>query len=523
MDDRPPSHAKELSLTAALAALAANIQVLAADDRRVRAVVRSLGEVLIQIAAHAEQPVQQEEMPSVVAAEPPASSELPAPHRPSVKVAPAHVAAPPVYSPVHSVRDEWPEDNGWSVVTLDELPLIAQRCRLKAEAARWTLERAALIEGGAAIFEAVAPRDTALVEQARQFSHCYLWMFQRDALPADEQSAYTHLAGCYEAAADALEFACMLLADQAPTMVQQALLLAAEAQSALRNAVQALGRNSDRDQIRIFMWLREYSNEQQIYVERFMRANDSADPQDWPLLRERISTTAATYQASLEGQRRKRKLLKKAQYHRQLILATPAVERLYDWRKVFEAIDELVTEGTPASNIDLRDLLLPLIDLIPEAVDLSKPVQRVMSEIDSYLAARPTNVLVEATPNDLHELAQARQLLHGQAAVLIGGERRPIAEQQLKAALGLAELYWIDTRSHQTHTVFEPYVARDDVAVVLLAIRWASHGFSEVQAFCTRYAKPLVRLPTGYNANQVAYQIISQASGQLRSAAVAAE
>src|SRR5206468_7485107 len=93
------------------------------------------------------------------------------------------------------------------------------------------------------------------------------------------------------------------------------------------------------------------------------------------------------------------------------------------------------------------------------------------------------------------EVRRARDLLGGRSLVLIGGERRPPAAEALEDALGLRELIWIETREHQTHAVFEPYVARDDVAVVVLAIRWSSHGFGEVKAFCDKYGKPLVRLP----------------------------
>ncbi len=58
-------------------------------------------------------------------------------------------------------------------------------------------------------------------------------------------------------------------------------------------------------------------------------------------------------------------------------------------------------------------------------------------------------------------------------------------------------------------------MARPDVAVVVLAIRWSSHSFGEVREFCERHGKPLVRLPGGYNPNQVAMQIMSQCSGRL--------
>jgi hypothetical protein len=106
--------------------------------------------------------------------------------------------------------------------------------------------------------------------------------------------------------------------------------------------------------------------------------------------------------------------------------------------------------------------------------------------------------------------------LKDRAIVLIGGDRRPGAFNAIKEAFGLSELYWITTQEHESIDHFEPYVARPDVAVVLLAIRWTSHSYGEVSAFCDRYGKPLVRLPGGYNPNQVAAQIMSQCSDRLR-------
>ena len=50
------------------------------------------------------------------------------------------------------------------------------------------------------------------------------------------------------------------------------------------------------------------------------------------------------------------------------------------------------------------------------------------------------------------------------------------------------------------------------MALVVLAIRWSSHSFGDVKGYCDQYGKPLVRLPAGYNPNQVAVQVLSQAS-----------
>ena len=80
----------------------------------------------------------------------------------------------------------------------------------------------------------------------------------------------------------------------------------------------------------------------------------------------------------------------------------------------------------------------------------------------------------------------------------------------------LADLDWIQTPEHESYTVFEPSVRRPETAVVLLAIRWTSHSYTEVQKYCSYWNKPLVRLPGGYNPNQVAYQILNQAGDRLR-------
>jgi hypothetical protein len=51
-----------------------------------------------------------------------------------------------------------------------------------------------------------------------------------------------------------------------------------------------------------------------------------------------------------------------------------------------------------------------------------------------------------------------------------------------------------------------------------LAIRWSSHSFGEVKAMCGRHGKPFVRLPAGYNPDQVAQQILAQCSEALQQA-----
>src|SRR5262249_2385797 len=110
---------------------------------------------------------------------------------------------------------------------------------------------------------------------------------------------------------------------------------------------------------------------------------------------------------------------------------------------------------------------------------------------------------------------EARRLLAGRSAVLIGGVCRRDAREVLRSALGLKELTWVETREHQSIGAFESVVARPDGALVLLAIPWANPAVGGVEQFCHRHGKPLVRLPGGYSPNQVAAQILAQCSGQL--------
>ena len=177
-----------------------------------------------------------------------------------------------------------------------------------------------------------------------------------------------------------------------------------------------------------------------------------------------------------------------------------------------------MTEGIPHSNTDLRELLLPIIDDMPDLGDLPSGFQRVLSEIDRFLASRPPPAS-EAVRELTDEVQQVAKLLKKKSIVIIGGDRRPHAHDALKSALGVEEVIWIETREHESIEPFETYIARADVAVVILAIRWSSHAYGDVRAFCDKHDKPLVRLPGGYNPNQVAHQIMDQCGERLRQVA----
>lgn len=114
------------------------------------------------------------------------------------------------------------------------------------------------------------------------------------------------------------------------------------------------------------------------------------------------------------------------------------------------------------------------------------------------------------------EVFRVSKWLRGRSVVLIGGECRNRHQKAIEDQLSLKELIWIPTKHGTSVKSLVPHVARPDVAVVLLAIRWASHECGNVHGYCKLYQKPLVRLPGGYSPGQIAHQIASQSGRRLQ-------
>jgi hypothetical protein len=129
--------------------------------------------------------------------------------------------------------------------------------------------------------------------------------------------------------------------------------------------------------------------------------------------------------------------------------------------------------------------------------------------MDRCRAGRPINTLPrEPAPADV--VAKAAKHLKNKTLLLIGGDFRPAPRDALIKALRLKDLVWVSNGIRSSHYTFKPYIARQDIFLVLLAIPWIRHSYAKINEFCEEYGKPLVRLPGGYNPNQVAAQILAQ-------------
>lgn len=398
--------------------------------------------------------------------------------------------------------------------TDDDLPGIEARCRLKAEGLRWAATRRRRIDEGADFAFEVAPRDRDLLDRARS-AGCFLWMNSPDFnVPADP-SPLEDAAGCFEAVADAVALVRALLPDAEANrrFFEPALDLLAEAQSALRVAIERIDDRKDPEQYAAYDWLRGVAAREQIYIRRYMRIDDPAAPSGHPGIQARVEKLDAGFQETRRQGKERKSQLSKVRYHARRIAQKQGDD--YDWGKIVESVDALVAGGDAASNVEIREILLPILEAMPDLESPPRNFQLVLREIDRYLAAR--RPAADPTPPEAPsaEVVAAARLLAGKSVVLIGGARRTEAHEAIRRAFDLKDLIWVETREHESIDHFEPSVARPNVALVILAIRWSSHAFGDVKAFCDRYDKPLLRLPRGYSPNQVAHEVLGQCSERL--------
>ncbi len=398
----------------------------------------------------------------------------------------------------------------------DEIETIEARCRKKADAARWAAAHERWLEQGAELDDEGPSPDPEITRWADTLMNGLLWQTAADPAASVDISVLDDLGGCFEVVAEAMALVRGILDEKKaiPKALEEVLPLVSEAQSALRAAIRRIQAVDDADQIQVFDWLKAMAARYHVFIKRFMRADDPADPVRWADLLSRIERQRNRYGQTGRGPQHE------ASFNRlrSLLDEVPEGRRGgQDWPAVIEVVEDLIGKGLPPSNREIRDLLLPVIDEIPETMEMPPGFRRVLREIDRFLATHSGGLpaAAAATPEPTAEVKEAARLLAGKSVVLIGGSRRRGTQEALKKALALKDLIWLETKEHQSVATFEAVVARTDVALILLAIRWSSHSFGDVKQLGERHGKPLVRLPGGYSPNQVAAQIVAQCSGQL--------
>lgn len=506
-------------LARTLARLADWLEPRLRADPELRAVVGGVARWVETLGGRAEdaQPAAAEPPPPPPAViPPPAPFPPPAPPPaafPAVPIAqlpPLHIHA--VYPPpaAHPFPDAERE------LALLPLAVVAERCRVKGDASRLVARRLETPLG----WRDAAAEDAAL-SRAEALPDCNLWMLNRDPVALSPKT-WDDLSGAYAAAADAANL--LHAWEQAPAAAAErhasrVLGLAAEAQSVLLYAVADVRDvRMDFDQVQLFAHVRETARARGVFIPKFLKREDRASPESWPDVVRRLAEARAQFQLVGDRDKARAKTLNNLKFKIGRLRDHPD-DSAGEWPRVLELVNDLVAGGMPPSNAELRDMLLPVLEDIPDNPPPPPHVGLALREIDRYLETRPDAEHPPArAARPSAEVAEAAELLRGREIVLIGGQSRPLHKAALIRAFGLTDVRWLSTPDHTSFTVFEPDVARPEVAVVLLAIRWSNHDYDGVRAYCEAYHKPLVRLPGGYNANQVAHHILAQAGARLRAA-----
>jgi hypothetical protein len=414
------------------------------------------------------------------------------------------------------------EDRPRESSELDDADTIASRCRLKSEAVRWAIERRKLLEAGDR--KRADEGDDDILDRAGALPDCVLWMLDDQSAGVSAEPARAMLLSLgFEVAAVAADLLDAL--EDHPAALRDGLLLASEAQSALRVLVERLGGPKDRDQFHIYKHLLDLSSRHRIYINRFMRLDDPADPAALGRLRPRIEAILGQLDRTRGLARIRKRLIGRLKFHGGRVRHGQGTGD--DRAKVLSAVDELIEGGLPPSAPELREHLLPILDEFEEASDLTKNVELAVREVAAYrdtraaLAARDEEEDGGLDEAPIPEVAEVARLLRGRSVVFIANVENPPARDALVRAFELDGIDWIVAREHQSIERFKPAIARPEVALVLLPIRWSSHSFGDIKPFCDELGKPLVHLPAGYHPNQVATQVLNQCSEQLRAGAPA--
>lgn len=493
-----------------------NLLLLSARDPRLREdLVRISKHIIQRLDEPSEVPTETEAVAepddtAIVEQAVSAAEEAPAPMKPSVgELLPALTLGRSVEPSEEPVRYE--ETPAAEPV---DLAAVEKRCRVKAEASRWAATRRQRLEAGASYELEIEPKDREVIQKGKE-AETFLWMSHPSGPSPSDPTRMEDLANCFEVLAEAISLIRSVSNELGENTgeFEEALNLLAEAQCMTRTAVSAAEWDEDKDQQALHGWLRGTTYRLQIYVSNFMKVTDTADPSDWPDLSNRIDALDSRLESRRAAHKKRRNLFGKIRYHANRLTRGDGVDR--DATQIIEAASDLVRDGLPPSSAELREILLPTVEQLP---DISMPPEfsLILREIDRYLASQTEKPESSSDRERNEDIAQVAKLLKGRKVTIVGGQRRPAAQRAIQQAFDLKEVNWVRSDEHESVSTFEPAVADPEVCLVILMIRWSSHSYADLQQYCDKYSKPLLRLPGGYNPNQIAHQVLQQCSDRLR-------
>jgi hypothetical protein len=411
-----------------------------------------------------------------------------------------------------------PESDPWGTPdhTLD-LQLIEKRSRLKARSCRVFMQHRAA-EGQFVSDPRRRTERQQLIDEARQLSDCFLWVFLTDKSQPDDNTLQM-VAESYDAQADAA--ALMLAVDAFPSgsgsdLESDAMRLLAEANSGLRVALeQTWLTKPDFDQLDTHRWLRHETASRRVYIAEFMSLDRPADPANAADLRERIAQASRRITDFASREKLIKATINQIRYEARRIENDPTDDLEARRRKIIQGV------------IKLRQVDIPPTDKrILQAIGSSaashlSAMEATHDDLTLILAAIPTADTDERDDDGFQRdwsaaVLRVRDMIKGRRIVVIGGEPRPEAIERFQDAFLPSDVEWVELTEHGPGQPMQAPIARADTALVLVIIKLTGHLHAdEARAAAITAAKPLVMLTAGYNPERVAHAVLEQASARL--------
>lgn len=423
-----------------------------------------------------------------------------------------------------------------------DLNLISERARLKAEGVRWAWTRERRIHAGADFMREIQPNDQSLVHRAKALSNCYMWMNDPFGPRLTDQHQMETLAGCFETLAESVALVKEVMPDRhkQPDLVKQALTYMAQSQSALRMIVRQVYDRDDQDQMESYQWLRRITQVERIYLSRYMRLDDPADPNDWVMIHEAVTRIEQQLDETRRTNTEIKKQIRKLAYETSQIAHLPADLALPRWEIVFTTIEDLLDFGTPPSHPDMINPLLHIAPSIPEEVEVPDSCATVWNYVVNVLeekkqaeestkslrsriepGLRSVTQSLKTRSTDLPETPEIdsttliKDQLRGRSIVLVSGEVREPARRALEKELELKELVWFSLSGPEDMMDLKAEISSPDVVLVMVSPKAAEKAREDLIKVCESAGKPLVRLSIGYGPSTVLSAIVNQASERL--------
>lgn len=413
-----------------------------------------------------------------------------------------------------------PSDEAWSTdadLTRQapiDLELIATRCRLKSEACVVAASRRA---EGYAPDSGVKARLDAMLQEAKALPSCFLWMFFRER-PLPDDAVLARLGACYDVLGAAAGYVHALQGEgHAQRERAEGCALLAEAQSMLRIALADTWLTMpDADQDAAFRWLQQYTVENRVYVERYMRLDDPADPAHAPALLADVRARVQREAQARDARKKQVALINKVRYHAKRVLDDAAA--VPEWSRLDDALASALRAGIPSSDTRLRDAVRPVAAAPPP------PGHKPSASLAQAFVAAKADAPDDTDDNEDDQASRplspialsVARALAGKRAVLVGGEPRENVRLRLEGALNLDHLTWTYLREHASSAPAVALAERSDVDIVLILIRLAGHQqVDDLAEACRRLNKPFVRVPRGFSVEQIALAVHTQIGRRL--------